>query len=234
MANEDIDFMHTRILVAALAATAIGTPALAQGPDPDFEVWTSLVASGPIKDKVLGSLELTVRNSDDPTRGAQMIARTMIGYQVSKPLAFFVGYLHSAQRPDGVAATIENRYFTQAAWTIGKIGRVTVASRTRAEARTIEGRVGTAYRVRERLGFTLPIKGSKSSFVATTEGFLALNTTGWGARAGLEQWRNFAGISFPLVKGLSIETGYLNRYAVRSGRRDRMDHILTTTVNYRF
>jgi Protein of unknown function (DUF2490) len=226
--------MRINILAAAFAVSAIATPALAEGPDPDFEVWTSFIASGPIKDKVLGSLELTVRNTDDQTRGAQKIVRTMIGYQVSKPLALFVGYLHSAQRADGAPAVIENRYFAQAAWTIGKIGRVTVSSRTRAEARTIDGRAGASYRARERIGFTLPIKGSKSSLIATTEAFYTLNTTSWGARAGLEQWRNFAGISFPLIKGLSIETGYLNRYAIRSGRRDRMDHILSTTVNYRF
>lgn len=41
------------------------------------------------------------------------------------------------------------------------------------------------------------------------ETFLAINATGWGGRAGVEQLRAFTGLNHPITDRIVVETGYL-------------------------
>jgi hypothetical protein len=90
------------------------------------------------------------------------------------------------------------------------------------------------WRVRERLQLQIPLKPKKTNLVVSNELLFSLNTTNWGARAGFDQMRNFIGVNFPIGKGLTLETGYQNRYQVRRGSADRMDHIIPITLSISF
>ena len=96
------------------------------------------------------------------------------------------------------------------------------------------GRNDTGWRARQQLRWTKPIAKEGTSVVLSSEVFVALNSTDFGASAGLDQTRNFAGINLPLAKGFTVEGGYMNRYVRRAGVPDRLDHILPITATYRF
>ncbi len=69
--------------------------------------------------------------------------------------------------------------------------------------------------------------------VGWSEVFFNLNTTDWGAQAGLDRWRNFVGVNIPLHQGVVIEPGYLNQY-VNQTAGDQIDHVFSATLNVSF
>ncbi|MEO1749981.1 MAG: DUF2490 domain-containing protein, partial [Pseudomonadota bacterium] len=71
-----------------------------------------------------------------------------------------------------------------------------------------------------------------TKFVAYTEPFFALNETPL-QREGIGLWRNFAGVSLPVAKGVEIVPGYLNQQVFREGE-DRTDHIANVNVFMKF
>lgn len=218
--------------VAAAAAIAVAAPA--QAAEQDFELWTIGLANGTLTGKLLGSMEVSIRSSDEGTRSPTILLRPSLGVQVTKNLGLWLGYVRVSVNPDGRPGTRENRLFQQASWTIGKLGGGTLASRTRLEQRMLEERAITGWRVRQQFRWTKPLKRKGTSAVLSSEAFVALNTTDFGARPGLDQWRNFAGINLPVAKGLSLETGYMNRYVRRPSAVDRIDHIIPVTMAIRF
>lgn len=65
--------------------------------------------------------------------------------------------------------------------------------------------------------------------IAITEGFINLNDTRGGVRQGLDQWRTFGGVDFPVASRARFELGYLNQRIIRPGD-DRVNHVLSTAV----
>ncbi len=223
---------RSAIMAAFAPILVAASPALAA--DQDVELWTVGIATGPISGKVLGSMEVSIRSSDEGTRHATVLLRPSIGYQVTPKLSLWAGYTRATIGTIGRPLSIENRYFQQASWTIGKVAGGTLTSRTRLEQRTVMGRNDTGWRARQQLRWTKPIAKEGTSVVLSSEVFVALNSTDFGASAGLDQTRNFAGINLPLAKGFTVEGGYMNRYVRRAGVPDRLDHILPITATYRF
>jgi hypothetical protein len=169
-------------------------------------------------------------NTREPTR----VIRPMVGYQASKQVSLWVGYTRVEQFPSGRAQTTENRLFQQLSWNMGKLGTVSLASRTRLEQRFFANGGGSAWRLREQLKASVPLTGSKVSIVVTTEPFVTLQSSVSGSSSGLEQWRSFIGVNVPLTHRVSLEAGYMNRYIVRRNAPDRIDHIFPLTLSYRF
>lgn len=187
----------------------------------------------PVAGPLLASLELSIRVDDRGTRGPTTLMRSALGYQLSKSVSLWAGYVRVDTRPQGRNATGENRYFQQLSWVPGSVGGVAVALRTRLEQRTFEGAKDTGWRLRQQIRATVPFRKGGPSAVLTSE-LVALNSTDFGASKGFEQWRNFAGINVPATKHLSVEVGYMNRYVRRRGARDRVDHIVPLTLGLRF
>ncbi len=215
------------VLVLPIAAHA-------QGPIDTSELWLTAAVTGKLSDHVLGLAELSIRPSDTGVRAPTQLARVALGYQISKPVSLWISYVRNVQRPEGRPTFNENRIVEQLTWNIGKKGPGTLAARTRLEQRTVEGRRDTGWRLREQLRYTLPIKHSKTSLALSIESFFALNSTDWGASAGLDQWRTAIGLNIPLSKRYSLDVSYVNRYLRRSGARDRLDNIVPITLTYRF
>lgn len=225
--------MKFYIVVAGALLAAATSPAHAATAD-DFQVWTSLNLGTNLSNRVVANLELSARLTEDSSRIGVAILRPMIGYKVSDALTLHIGYAHQTTINQGAPNTDENRFFQQTNWRIGKIGRATLNSRTRIELRTVEGARDSGWRVRERLQLQLPLKAKGTSLILSSEALFALNSTDWGARAGFEQMRNFIGVSLPLGKAFTLETGFQHRYQYRAGRPDRSDFIVPVTINVKF
>lgn len=221
---------RTALLAAALLAGA--SPALAA--EQDGEVWGIATATGSIRGKLLASAEVSIRSMDEGTRRPTVLLLPTIGYQATGRLSLWTGYLRVVTYVDGGAAMRENRIFAQGSWVIGGFASGSLSSRTRLEHRRVEGRAGTGVRVRQQLRWTKPLAPKGPGAVVSSEVFVALNSTDFGARAGFDQVRNFVGLNVPIAKGLTVEGGYMNRYIRRSGIPDRIDHIVPITVALRF
>ncbi|MEO1221948.1 MAG: DUF2490 domain-containing protein, partial [Pseudomonadota bacterium] len=104
---------------------------------------------------------------------------------------------------------------------------VTLDSRTRLEQRTFDETSGTSWRLRNFVQLKVPIS-DRNKFVAYSEPFVELNDT-QVQRGGISVWRNFAGVSVPLGKGVEMVPGYLNQTVFRDGK-DRMDHVANVNV----
>lgn len=89
------------------------------------------------------------------------------------------------------------------------------------------------WRLRQQLRATAPLSG-KTRAVGWTEAFISMDDTSWGQRSGLDQWRNFVGVSVPMSKAVSIEPGYLNQWVVRRGSADRVNHVASVSLFARF
>jgi Protein of unknown function (DUF2490) len=221
-------FLKNRLCLV-LAASFL--PVVAQAATEDFQTWNTVNLTTNVAKNVPLTVEFSGRMVDDSGRLGVVVLRPAIGYKFSDSLTVFLGHAHQKTINRGRADVDENRIYQQINWRIAKIGKATLASRTRIEQRWVEGARDMGWRVRERLQVQVPLKSKGANFVVSNEMLFALNTTDWGARAGFDQMRNFIGVNFPLSKAVSLETGYQNRYQERRGPADRMDHIIPITLN---
>jgi hypothetical protein len=223
-----------KTVLKLVLGAALAMPVAAHAATEDFQTWNTINLSTHIAKDVPVTLELSGRMVDDSSRLGVAIFRPAIGYKFSDSVTVFLGYTHQKTINEGRADVDENRIHQQLNWRIGKIGKATLASRTRIEQRWIKGANDMGWRLRERLQLQIPLKPKKTNLVLSSEMLFALNSTDWGARAGFDQMRNFIGVNFPIGKGMTLETGYQNRYQERRGSADRMDHIIPITLNISF
>lgn len=221
--------MFARVLcsAAALAATATAAPAVAA--EDDANIWLAQTATVNLgKDAVLW-LEAQERFTNDASRLGQFLLRPAIGYKLDPTTTAYIGYAYVMTDPVGPAKTNEHRIYQQLSFRLAGDGKgVTVTGRTRLEQRWLEEQGGTAWRLRQQVRLTAPLAG-KARAVIWTEPFIGFNQTRF-QRDGIGLWRNFAGLSAPVGKTLSLEPGYLNQYVVRGGR-DRIDHTASVTLS---
>lgn len=213
--------------IAVLASAAV--PAQAATAD-DFQIWTALNLSTDLSPKIVANMEFVARFPDDASRLGVTVVRPTIGYKVSKNLVLHIGYAHQTTINRGTPNVNENRFFQQTNWRVGKIGTATVNSRTRIELRTVQGARDSGWRLRQRVQFQIPLKAKGTNLILSSEGLFALNSTDWGARAGFDQMRNFIGVSMPVGKGLTLETGFQHLYQRRVGNPDRSNFIVPVTI----
>jgi hypothetical protein len=148
---------YQRVALAALAL-----PAGAHAATEDFQTWNAVNFSTHVAKDVPVTLELSGRMVDDSGRLGVVIFRPAIGYKISDAVTVFVGYTHQKTINDGRVDVDENRIHQQVNWRIGKIGKATVASRTRIEQRWIAGaRHGLACARTVAIAGALEIKGCK-------------------------------------------------------------------------
>ncbi len=215
------------------AALLVPTAATASV-DQDLQVWATLAGSGSIKGDVVATFDASARIGDDLKRVRQTLTRGTIGVRVRPDLTLSLGYGHTTAYRSGVRDLAEERVYPQVNWTIGKLGQGTLSTRLRLEARFVRPGRDTGWRYRQLLRYQLPLdRAGGPSLVIQAEPFFALNTTDWGARAGFDQLRLMAGVSLPVSRTLSVETGYLAQY-VNGRPRDRLNHVVPVTVALRF
>lgn len=219
------------LLASAVAATfAVCSPAAHA--EEDSQAWASVIATGAVRGDLFLWLEGQARATDDIGGGSQVIVRPAIGARIGRDAHAVVGYAYVRTDPEGGAVTHEHRPWQQVQFAPIQLrsGVPLVISRTRLEQRMVEGRDGTAWRLRQFVRVQVPIaKPGGLQAVAFTEGFFNLNETRWGVRDGIDQWRTFVGVGFPVAERARLEPGYLNQRINRLGD-DRVNHVLSATL----
>jgi uncharacterized protein DUF2490 len=210
----------------------VAAPAAA-GPRDDFQVWTILNASGTIEGRWLAQGDANIRFGGEGTRLYQRTIRGALGYKLGKKASIYAGYANVLNYVDGGPNRSEHRLFQQLSLDLGRAGGGSLTGRTRLEERFMEGGDDIGLRLRQQLRYARPLDGDLSIFVSA-EGFVALNDTDWGARAGFERLRSAAGLRHPVAARVSGELGYLNQYTRRRNGRDTMDHAMTVALSLSF
>ncbi len=185
--------------VFALFMTWASNPSAAA--DDDFQAWQQVVATKTINEDVSATLEVQPRFTEDASRLGQFLIRPSIGFRLSDHAVMSVGYAYVRTSPGQAAVTHEHRPWQQLSFPIASTqGVFTLSNRTRFEQRFRDDGDEIGLRLRQQLRLTVPIAGSQWLGVAWSEGFFNLNDTDWGARGGLDRWRNFVGINIRSVK----------------------------------
>ena len=219
-----------RLILAAAPLLLLASPAYADVDD-DAEVWLTLATTGTISGRLLGQADTNARFSHDDDRIYEAQLGGLLGYKLSDRVSLWAGYVRIARYRNGAATTVENRTRQQITADLARPFGGKLAGRLRLEQRFRSG-AETGWRLRSQLKYSRPFHKDGPSLVLSHESFLPLNDTAF-QRSRYERMRNFAGVSFPVVKKLTAEVGYLNQYTFRTGR-DLDDHILATTLNYAF
>ena len=222
-------FRQVGAVVGAAMAFCLSVPAQAEN---DTQAWGAVVANGPVRGNLFLWLESQARFTDDVGGGSQLIMRGAIGTRIGRDAHAIAGYAYVRTDPEGGTVSHEHRPWQQVQFVPLHLkgGAPLVISRTRLEERIFEDRDGTSWRLRQLIRVQFPIaRQGAVQAVAFTEGFFNLNTTRWGARDGIDQWRTFVGIGFPVGDRLRLEPGYLNQRVNRPGT-DRVNHVLSGTL----
>lgn len=219
--------MHYRqFMIAALLAA----PAAAQ----DVQSWNTLLLQGPVDGKLLLWAELQPRFTNDADRLGQFVARGALGVRLKHDVDLHAGYHFQHNSPATGRSSTEHRLWQQImAPVIRRDDGFALITRWRLEQRTFEGASDTGLRLRMMWRLQQPLNGKGSAGpLIMSETFVALNSTDWGARSGLDQQRSFVGWLQPLGKRLNLEAGYMHQYINRPGRNPG-NHVLNITLNRR-
>lgn len=221
-----------RLFVALLAVAA--APAAAQ--DHDAQAWPAVAASGRIAEHVVLSVEALARFSDDSGGLYEAEFGIDAAAKLSDTIRVSAGYANVPQYDRGARTSTENRLRPAVIIALGKLGGGDLSLRLRQEIRFRDDGADTGFRFRPRLAYARPLSsGGRIDFIATHESFVELNRTDWGQQGGYRRMRNFAGVNFPIVKGITAEAGYLNQWDFGKGdERDAVAHVAQLSLNYSF
>jgi hypothetical protein len=220
---------HASLLAAALTAAA---PARAETVS-DMRIWLNGTVMGPISGRVIYFAEVQPRFYEGSSRLGQLILRGAVGWEFSKRLSVYQGYARVIDPVLGGRDLQEDRVFQQVSWTIGKIGRGTLSSRTRLEERWRSDGEAMGIRLRDMIRYVHPLRhdGGGPKALVYAEPFVNLKGSDWGMRRGHDQLRSFIGLEVPVGTGKStIEAGYLNQRVNMTGGRIGDNHTLSVTL----
>lgn len=209
--------MTIRLLAAALAL-ALPTAALAE--ENRLEGWFegAVVADIGGKSFVEFQTQQRARGSSNPT-GDNQTYRLWLGTKVGQTT--LMGGVHRSKE----GATKETRLIQQASYPLG-LGEL--KGRTRLEQRFIDDADRTGWRLRQRVGLTVPLTEQDGGWavVGNAEGFLTLRATSAGGQTGLTGLRTFLGFERSFGK-VDVEVGYTRQQNIRRGAPDRVGHAPT-------
>jgi hypothetical protein len=214
-----------------LAAMGAGLAAPASATEDDFNIWLGQFVTIDATDEVIIRLEAQERFTNDADRLGQLLLRPFVGFRLSEDVNIGGGYAYILTDPVGPVETNEHRFYQELNVRMIDRDGVTLDSRTRLEQRTFEEDDELGWRFRNFVQLRVPVSES-NRIVAYTEPIIELNKTPL-QRGGLSVWRNFIGVSVPILPGVEMVPGYLNQHVFRDGE-DRSDHIAKVNVFMNF
>lgn len=216
--------------VAALAAALLAWPALAQ----DVQSWNTLLLQGPVDGKLLLWAELQPRFTSDASRLGQLVVRGAVGVRLKHDIDLHAGYHYQHNNLSPGIRSDEHRFWQQfMAPVFRRDNGHALITRWRLEERTFENAQDLGVRLRIMWRMQLPLHGKGTAGpLLISETFVAMNSTDWGARRGLDQQRSFVGWLQPLSPHLNLEAGYMHQHLNRPGRNPG-NHVLSLTLNRR-
>lgn len=220
---------YCRMRSLALALLLAG-PAAAQ----DVQSWTTLVAQGPVDGNLLLWAETQTRMIGDVSRLGLVSGRIGLGVRLKPGVDLFGGYHYQVSYPQPDRTISEHRFWQQLqAQLLRQPNGLTLTTRLRLEERMIENARDLGWRLRVQLRLAQPLHGPGSGGpVVAAETLMALNSTDWGARAGLSQQRMLAGWSQPLSPRLNLEADYQHVELYRPGP-NLVNHVISVTLTRR-
>ncbi len=174
-----------------LCGAIFAVSGMAAAAESDTQTWGAVVATGtagPTDSALRYWLEGQGRFNDDSSRFGQGIVRAGLGHTVGENAVLWGGYAFiptdPLERSDDV---VEHRLWQQ--WTWGSAlpqTAFTVSLRSRLEQRWIESAEDLGWRARQLLKLTRPLGDGSRFYVSLwDELFVNINTTDWGAEAGV-------------------------------------------------
>lgn len=217
--------MHTdRIaLLAAACLVLSAAPALAQ--DEDGELWFNPAFVKTIDDRTSVELEIAQRLRDDP-RDDTYFARLWVNREDRGGREWSAGIEQRCTGPD----EREVRLLQQVGYDWGPL-----EFRTRLEQRFVDVDPQTGWRLRQRIGTTIPLTDGEDGWALTgdAELFMTLRSTEPGGQTGVTGLRTFAGFERGFGR-YDVSLGYLRQQDIRDGAEDRVGHapFVGLTVNF--
>jgi hypothetical protein len=175
------------------------------------------------------------RFGDDASRFSQGLVRPGIGYALNKAWSIWAGYAYiRTDQPYTQTPSNENRIWEQVTWQ-GLVRSTDLSSRTRLEQRFNSSGSGTGVRLREMGKLIQPLGAKKFWLIsAYDEIFVNLNSTNFGARAGADRNRAYAGPGINLSRAVRVELGYLNQYTFNNNGPDKIDNVFSINAFWNF
>ncbi len=225
----------TRLTPLLLAGSLLLSAPARATTSQDEQFWLNLTAMGSVKDEFVYFAEIQPRIGEGVSRVDQALFRGAIGWKFSPAVTLYQGFAHVVVPIEGGRDVNEERSFQQLSWTLGKPWGGELSSRTRLEQRWRSDGDQMGWRLREMIRYEKPLRPGSDAINALVyaEGFAALNDTDWGARAGFDQLRSFAGAEIGLAGASTLEVGYLNQIVNQRGGNTRINHVASVTLFFR-
>lgn len=201
----------------------------------DMQTWLNVTAVGKFHtDKTTSRLRYWLegqeRIGDDSRHVTQTMLRPGLGYALTENLSMWLGYgwIHTSY-PLTNHPFEEDRIWQQLLWS--KTNEyLTLTSRTRIEQRFLENNPKTAYRARQLLKISVPLKAHPNfSLVCSDEIFWHKNNFIGRNGRGFDQNRIFAGLGYQITPTVTTEIGYMNQYIHRFGVPNFLANIVSIT-----
>lgn len=222
-----------RPLLSVAAAAAVLVPfAAAADTREDEQVWINLTLMGGIGDRFVYFAEVQPRFADGASRLDQLLLRPAIGVKLAPRVALYQGYVRVVLPVAGGRDRHEDRSFQQLTWTLPPSRRGEVQLRSRVEQRWRSDGRDMGWRLRQmvRGEYALSASGKGVRALGYAEAFVALDDTDWGAKAGFDHVRSFAGVEVPVGGASTVEAGYLNQLFRRNAGVTRMNHVASLSL----
>lgn len=211
-------------IVAALglACSALAAPAKAAENELDF--WLNPSIAKDVGNKSHVEIETQQRwfgNNPDNL----YVARLWFGREITNGVEVRVG-VHRGWEGEGR----ENRLMQEVSYKLTGV----LKGRTRLEQRFLNDEPRTAWRLRQRVGLSVPLTEDEDgwSFAANAEGFLTLRAASAGGQTGLTGVRTFAGVERDFER-VDVSLGYTRQQNIRRGASDRIGHAPTVALTFK-
>jgi hypothetical protein len=205
--------MKRLALVPSIVALALSTPALAS--DEDMEFWLNPSVTRAADDRTSIELETAQRLRNDP-RNDTWFVRGWIKRDDDRGKTWGAGIEQRWNGPDQQ----EVRLLQQVGYDLGPIDL-----RTRMEQRFVSTDPQTGWRVRQRIGTSIPLGDSDNSWSLTADAelFVTLRSTEPDGQTGVTGLRTFVGFEREFGR-YELSVGYLRQQDVRDNAPDRIGH----------
>ncbi|WP_426052160.1 DUF2490 domain-containing protein [Brevundimonas sp. SL161] len=205
--------MKRLALATSIAAFALATPALAS--DEDMEFWFNPSVSKAVDGRTSVELETAQRFRKDPRTDTYFV-RGWIKRDDARDNTWGVGIEQRWNGPDQQ----EVRLLQQVGYELGPIDL-----RTRMEQRFVSTDAQTGWRVRQRIGTSVPLGDSDTSWSLTADAelFVTLRSTDPDGQTGVTGLRTFVGFEREFGR-YEVSLGYLRQQDVRDNAPDRIGH----------
>jgi hypothetical protein len=205
--------MKKRVFATSMVALSLATPALAS--DEDVEFSFNPTAGKAVDGRTSIELETAQRFRNDPRQDTYFV-RGWVKRDDDRDNTWGVGV---EQRWNGPVQR-EVRLLQQVSYALGPIDL-----RTRTEQRFVSTDPRTGWRVRQRIGTSIPLGDSDGSWSLTADAelFVTLRSTEPDGQTGITGLRTFVGFEREFGR-YEVSLGYLRQQDIRDSAPDRIGH----------